>query len=258
MSSGQARRRVVRPRPIGPTAKSAAEYHRAVRDDLLAPIDELLADLRANPDLTPREVRTRLRGATFGFRRGEAQRLRQAVARAGRDTDARLGKAFRKSMERVRIPRGALGRGDEAAKALLPDWERRNRKLLRSIRRDQERRVLAIANDPKLRDNPRRMRAAVRQARGITNRRARTITVDQLETLSGGNARVRQQEAGIGEYRWISRDDDRVRPAHVALHGSIRRWSQSPRPGEPIRCRCVAEANIDVDAPSRRRRRARR
>ena len=256
MSSGQARRRVVRPRPIGPTAKSAAEYHRAVRDDLLAPMDEVLERIR-NPDLSAADIRRELSGATTGASRAEAQRLRQAVARSARANDARLGSAFRKSMERVRVRRGGLGRGDRAAEAMLPDWERENRRLLRSVRGDQARRMRAIATDPRLRDDPVKMRRALRAQRGVVDRRVRTITRDQLETLSGEQVRVRQQAAGVSTYVWQSRDDDRVRPAHVALHGTIRRWTSSPRPGEPINCRCRAIANVDVNAPANRRRTAR-
>lgn len=49
-----------------------------------------------------------------------------------------------------------------------------------------------------------------------------------------------------GYYIWRTMGDTRVRPSHAALNGTVRRWDDSPDPGEEINCRCWAEPlNID-------------
>jgi SPP1 gp7 family putative phage head morphogenesis protein len=49
------------------------------------------------------------------------------------------------------------------------------------------------------------------------------------------------QELGLNTYRWRTQRDNRVRPTHRALEGTIRTWDQSPLPGEEQNCRCWAE-----------------
>lgn len=79
----------------------------------------------------------------------------------------------------------------------------------------------------------------VQQELATTERRAATIARDQIGKLNGNLNRVRQQSAGVERYRWQTMQDKRVRPTHQALNGEERTWSQSPRPGEEILCRCV-------------------
>ena len=54
-----------------------------------------------------------------------------------------------------------------------------------------------------------------------------------------------------GKYIWRTVGDDRVRPGHAALDGTVRDLSDSPDPGEEINCRCWADAfkNPDRDPP---------
>jgi SPP1 gp7 family putative phage head morphogenesis protein len=58
--------------------------------------------------------------------------------------------------------------------------------------------------------------------------------------------------AGSTHYRWITEEDNRVRPNHVPLHGTIQGWATPPtgggtRPGDighagsGYGCRCIAE-----------------
>lgn len=48
-----------------------------------------------------------------------------------------------------------------------------------------------------------------------------------------------------GSYIWRTARDDKVRPAHEALEGTIRRWGDSPAPGDEYNCRCWAEPVSD-------------
>lgn len=55
----------------------------------------------------------------------------------------------------------------------------------------------------------------------------------------------RQISAGIDEYIWHTRRDDRVRDSHRKMEGTRQRWSKAPaatgHPGHAYMCRCWAE-----------------
>lgn len=54
-----------------------------------------------------------------------------------------------------------------------------------------------------------------------------------------------QQALGLDRFRWVTKLDERVRPAHADLHGQVFAWRRGApeegRPGEPFGCRCSAE-----------------
>lgn len=68
--------------------------------------------------------------------------------------------------------------------------------------------------------------------------RAKLIARDQLSKLSGQLTETRAKSAGSDEYIWETVGDSRVRPKHQELDGKVRKWSQSPTPGQEIQCRC--------------------
>lgn len=85
---------------------------------------------------------------------------------------------------------------------------------------------------------------------GVSNSRAVLIARDQVGKWSGNLTRLRQVDAGISEYEWITSRDERVRPEHAARHGKRFKWSDPPsdgHPGQPIRCRCTASPVIPED-----------
>ncbi len=87
----------------------------------------------------------------------------------------------------------------------------------------------------------------LREQFGYSRRRADLIAQDQLGKLTGELDRLRQTEAGIDSYQWLTIGDGRVRPAHAARNGTEFRWDDPPfdgHPGEAIRCRCRARAVI--------------
>lgn len=54
--------------------------------------------------------------------------------------------------------------------------------------------------------------------------------------------------AGVASYVWTTQEDERVRPLHVELEGTVQRWDDPPisgsnnfrgHPGEPAGCRCL-------------------
>jgi len=59
---------------------------------------------------------------------------------------------------------------------------------------------------------------------GITRRHAKLIARDQTSKLNGSLTKLRQQEAGVSNYKWQTSDDERVRQDHKVLDGKICRW----------------------------------
>lgn len=98
------------------------------------------------------------------------------------------------------------------------------------------------------------------QGGSITENRAKLIAQDQVGTLYGTLARVRQEKIGIKRYTWRTSRDERVRESHVERDGVVFEWSAiepqleekgltvdkiDGHPGVPIRCRCVPEPLLD-------------
>ena len=73
---------------------------------------------------------------------------------------------------------------------------------------------------------------------------ARRIARDQISKATGQFNQLRQTDVGVETYIWRTAGDERVRPDHANLDGSVQRWDDPPEighPGEPIQCRCRAE-----------------
>jgi peptidoglycan hydrolase-like protein with peptidoglycan-binding domain len=58
-----------------------------------------------------------------------------------------------------------------------------------------------------------------------------------------------EAEKTSGQYIWRCVDDERVRPAHAKLNGTVRNWDDSPDPTEDYNCRCWAEPVKDAINP---------
>jgi SPP1 gp7 family putative phage head morphogenesis protein len=94
-----------------------------------------------------------------------------------------------------------------------------------------------------------------RAGESITLNRARLIAEDQVGSLYGDLARVRNQKLGINRYTWSTSLDERVRPTHREREGETFHYDEpiepqlrakgldvdniDGHPGKPIRCRCV-------------------
>lgn len=84
----------------------------------------------------------------------------------------------------------------------------------------------------------------------IDRKRANFIAKDQTLKLSSMLNGLRQQQAGIEKYIWVTAGDERVRESHAEKEGKVFSWNDPPadtgHPGEDINCRCTSQAYIDL------------
>ncbi|MBU6428422.1 MAG: minor capsid protein [Cyanobacteria bacterium REEB65] len=150
--------------------------------------------------------------------------------------------------------RQVLGVSVEAAEPWLADEEaifaHENAALIKDIGATATRRVASLVTDcVRKGTSTSDLRKHVQDELGIATRRAALIAVDQVGKFNGRLTQLRQQGIGITHYRWRGVLDQRERPAHVAREGVKFAWDDPPsdgNPGEPIRCRCVAEPVMDI------------
>jgi len=139
---------------------------------------------------------------------------------------------------------------------LAAAFTRDNVKLIKSIGTDQ----LADVEGIVLRGARRGRRVEeiskeIRQRFGVSRTRANLIARDQVSKFNGELAQTRQQDVGVTRYIWRTSLDERVRPRHAELEGTIQDWKKPPivdsktgrtaHPGEDFQCRCTAEPILD-------------
>lgn len=132
----------------------------------------------------------------------------------------------------------------------LSQWAEDNAQLITNLSQ-QTLDDIAVVIETGLREgsSQRSLTAEIQKRFGIARRRASTIARDQVGSLNADVTRDRQTRLGVTHYTWQTAEDERVRPEHAALDGTIRRWD-SPHPteghpGEAINCRCVALPVLD-------------
>ncbi len=95
------------------------------------------------------------------------------------------------------------------------------------------------------------LRKALQEDFGIADRRARLIARDQTAKLNSDMNRIRQEQAGVTSYSWLTSRDERVRERHRRLDGKVYKWGEATGaeqglpPGQPINCRCVARGIVE-------------
>jgi SPP1 gp7 family putative phage head morphogenesis protein len=143
-----------------------------------------------------------------------------------------------------------------APNAPIAVFRDRNLELIRSMDRKmiaELRDVLEQAEREAMRVE--QVRALIQERFDVAKSHADLIARDQVLKLSSAITEYRQVSAGITSYEWSTSSDERVRPDHAELDGTIQRWDSPPiqdqrtgeraHPGGGIQCRCVAIAVID-------------
>lgn len=84
---------------------------------------------------------------------------------------------------------------------------------------------------------------------GVATSNAKRIARTEVAKLNSQITEARQTEVGIRRYEWQTSEDERVRPEHAELNGTIRAWNDphptEGHPGTAINCRCVALPHFD-------------
>ena len=146
-------------------------------------------------------------------------------------------------------------------RAILTRWAKEGTDLIRTVGQDLvaglDEHVVALARS----GEPLSKLAEIVQDRlGVAERHALFIARDQVAKLNSALTESTQRAAGVTHYRWRSSNDQRVRPMHHALDGSIQAWDDPPvtngdgdrnHPGEDYQCRCVAIPVIDPEEKAR-------
>lgn len=90
---------------------------------------------------------------------------------------------------------------------------------------------------------------------GVTRTKAKGLARDQVSKLNGKVNEFRQKSLGGSRYTWRGSQDERERPDHRRLEGTVQLWSKPPivdrasgrrgHPGEDFFCRCWAEMKVE-------------
>lgn len=84
---------------------------------------------------------------------------------------------------------------------------------------------------------------------GVSKRKARLITRDQVSKFNGKLNELRMTESGITHYTWSTSNDEKVRHTHKSKNGKKFAWAKPPsdtgHPGFDVQCRCVPIAFLE-------------
>lgn len=149
----------------------------------------------------------------------------------------------------LKVPAESVSWQGPQVAALLSQWAQTQVQLVAKLERD----VLAdVAQRLTEAEDGADLRQLVTERFAAYEGRARFIARNEIGNLQADLVRLRAQAMGANRYRWVSRDDARVRPLHAARHGKVFSWDAPPEdghPGEPVGCRCVADPVRDVALP---------
>ncbi len=143
-------------------------------------------------------------------------------------------------------------------------WQ--NAQLIKSIPEEYLKRVeTAVVGGIRGGDAPSKIARNIREATGITRRRAELIARDQTAKLTGEISERRQKQAGVKYFKWITSKDERVGDDHrraarrdVGYGPGVYRWDNPPPEGVPgnstrPNCRCTAKPVFEWELPNKGR-----
>lgn len=140
-------------------------------------------------------------------------------------------------------------RGDLGIDAALDAFRDKNVSLIKSLQGqelDEISDILAEAEIGAWRVEE--LQDVIKKRFDVTTSKAELLARDQVLKLNGDLVRTRQTRAGITKYVWTTSGDERVRPMHDDLDGTIQDWNNPPvvsedgrteHPGGDYQCRCT-------------------
>lgn len=139
-------------------------------------------------------------------------------------------------------------RSEPWLEAAQKNWVAQNANLIKTVPQQHMAKVETIIREGVLAgESPRSLAEKIKQAGGVTERRAMVISRDQISKANAELTRSRQEDLGIKEYTWVTSRDERVRSLHKERDGKKFSWDKPPsdgHPGMPIQCRCHAKPNF--------------
>jgi SPP1 gp7 family putative phage head morphogenesis protein len=206
-----------------------------------------------------REIKQKAGGARNEFDLDELARVSLGLVTTAQNTVRRILdlENQRHTETFIRTARRALG-VDLRSVVLAPDMNdylrlaaARNAGLIKNLSEDAAQRVSRTVIDAAINGTSNAaLQETLTQQFGIVDNRARLIADDQMAKLNSDLNRQRHTQAGITEYTWRTSRDERVRALHRSLDGRVYRYDEptgaenGERPGQPIRCRCIAQALV--------------
>lgn len=131
----------------------------------------------------------------------------------------------------------------------------RNTSLIKSLADETVKRVeQAVLQNAIVGGSSKQLRDRLTKDFGVADSRAKLIARDQTAKINSDLNRIRQEQAGIESYEWMTSADERVRPLHQSINGKQYDWGkptgaeQGLPPGQPIQCRCVARGVVEFGA----------
>ena len=141
-------------------------------------------------------------------------------------------------------------------------WQ--NAELIKSVPEEYLKRIeTAVVGGVRGGDAPTKIARNIREATGVTQRRAELLARDQTSKLTSEITERRQKQAGIKYFQWITSKDERVGDDHrraarrdVGYGPGIYRWDKPPREGVPgnstrPNCRCTAKPIFEFELPDK-------
>lgn len=143
-----------------------------------------------------------------------------------------------------------LFRSEPWLSGLMDNWVDYNTSLIKSIPQQHFAKVEDAIRDGIRRGvSPKDLAGKIKAISGVTEGRAKVIARDQITKANADLTRYRQNDLGIKRYKWLTMNDERVRPTHEANANKTFSWDSPPsatgHPGQDIMCRCAAVAIFD-------------
>lgn len=141
----------------------------------------------------------------------------------------------------------------------------RNTSLVQGLADDLQKRIEQAVYDNSIAGNSAAsLRKALQEQFGMADRRAKIIARDQTSKFNSDLNRIRQTQAGVDEYGFMTSQDERVRGTHHAMEGRTCKWADptvyraddgswksrsgiggvQKHPGQDILCRCVGRGIV--------------
>ena len=161
-------------------------------------------------------------------------------------------KTFRNAVKRaLGIDLGAVVR-DEDLEDYLRAAVSRNVSLIRGLNDDLAKRIeLTVYNAKISGRSVEQLRKALQKDFKVAKNRADLIAQDQMAKVTADLNEIRQTQASVASYSWLTSKDERVRARHASIGGTVYKWGQPTGaeeglpPGKPIRCRCTAVGIVE-------------